>query len=227
MEIPSQPRTPGAQGGFAAASPPRSGNAMISSDFETFLKMLTAQMENQDPLNPVDSTEFATQLATFSSVEQQVRTNELLTALGAQMGALSVSQLAGWVGMTARADMPVHFDGRPVTITARPDDLADEARLVVRDRNGAELQRLPIDPVRQELAWSGETAAGASLPAGTYALSVDSYADGELIASTPVFVHARIVEARNENGRPILVMDSGQEVETGDIVGLQQAFDGT
>ena len=73
--------------------------AVLSSDFETFLKMLTVQMENQDPLNPVESTEFATQLATFSGVEQQVQTNDLLKSLGAQLGAMNVSQLSGWVGM--------------------------------------------------------------------------------------------------------------------------------
>ena len=53
-----------------------SSNSALSSDFETFLKMLTVQMENQDPLNPVDSADFAVQLATFSSVEQQVLTND-------------------------------------------------------------------------------------------------------------------------------------------------------
>ena len=53
---------------------------VISSDFETFLKMLTVQMENQDPLNPTDSSEYAMQLATFSGVEQQVLTNDLLNA---------------------------------------------------------------------------------------------------------------------------------------------------
>ena len=48
------------------------GNSALSSDFETFLRMLTTQLQNQDPLNPVDSADFAVQLATFSSVEQQV-----------------------------------------------------------------------------------------------------------------------------------------------------------
>ena len=48
---------------------------VLSSDFETFLKMLTVQLENQDPLNPVDSADYAVQLATFSGVEQQVQTN--------------------------------------------------------------------------------------------------------------------------------------------------------
>ncbi|MEQ8291966.1 MAG: flagellar hook capping FlgD N-terminal domain-containing protein [Roseovarius sp.] len=223
MDIVSNTPIAGQAGGFAAGGQPASGGGLVSSDFETFLKMLTAQMRHQDPLNPVDSTQFATQLATFSSVEQQVRTNELLTALGAQMGALSVSQLSGWVGMTARAEMPVHFDGAPVTISTRADDLADRADLVVRDRDGKELQRLPIETGRQELEWAGVTAGGAPLPSGAYHLTVESFAADELTSTDPVYVHARIVEARNEDGRPILVMDSGQEVESGDIVGLRQA----
>ncbi|MDM8164971.1 flagellar hook capping FlgD N-terminal domain-containing protein [Roseovarius sp.] len=223
MEIASGNPVSGQSGGFAAAGRPSSDGALIGSDFETFLKMLTAQMKHQDPLNPVDSTQFATQLATFSSVEQQVRTNELLTALGAQMGALSVSQLSGWVGMTARAEMPVHFDGEPVTISTRDVGLADRAELVVRNREGKEIQRLPVETGRQELEWAGVSASGAPLPAGVYHLTVESYAADELTSTDAVYVHARIVEARNEDGLPILVMDSGQEVESGDIVGLRQA----
>jgi flagellar basal-body rod modification protein FlgD len=54
---------------------------VITADFQTFLQLLTTQLKNQDPLNPMESTEYATQLATFSGVEQQVRTNELLESL--------------------------------------------------------------------------------------------------------------------------------------------------
>jgi flagellar hook assembly protein FlgD len=50
----------------------------VSADFETFLKMLTAQIQNQDPMNPIDSSDYATQLATFSSVKQQVLANSYL-----------------------------------------------------------------------------------------------------------------------------------------------------
>ena len=198
-------------------------SAMLSSDFETFLKMLTAQIRHQDPLKPMDSTEFATQLATFSTVEQQVRTNELLTALGAQMGALSVSQLSSWVGMTARAEMPVNFTGSPVTITTQGHTLAEQAILVVHDSNGNEVQRQEIDPARQDIEWAGVSDTGNPLPAGSYTLSVESVAQGEVMATAPVHVHGRIVEARNENGRPILVMEGGQEVESADIVGLREA----
>ena len=75
--------------------------AALSSDFETFLKMLTVQMENQDPLNPVDSADYAVQLATFSSVEQQVRTNDLLSSLAATMASGGIESLGQWVNGSA------------------------------------------------------------------------------------------------------------------------------
>lgn len=210
---------------FAAPPPTQTAESAtaISSDFETFLRMLTAQIENQDPLNPVDSTDFATQLATFSSVEQQVLTNDLLTSLGAQMGALGVSQLSGWVGMNARAIMPVNYTGSPVNVVTEPSDFADAAQLVVRNLQGAEVARYELGTGRQETAWLGLNANGATLPIGTYTLDVESFLAGDLVGTSPALVEGRIIEARNENGVPILVMDSGQEVKSNDIVGLLEA----
>ena len=71
-----------AQSFGSQASPQQSG----SSDFTTFLKLLTAQLRNQDPLKPLDSTEFVAQLATFSSVEQQVKTNDTLATIQQLLG---------------------------------------------------------------------------------------------------------------------------------------------
>jgi flagellar basal-body rod modification protein FlgD len=88
----------------AAAPAAATAKTPISSDFETFLLMLTTQMQNQDPLNPIESADFAVQLATFSGVEQQVKTNDLLQSLAQQMGIMGMSQLAGWVGMEAQPD---------------------------------------------------------------------------------------------------------------------------
>ncbi|WP_111734728.1 flagellar hook capping FlgD N-terminal domain-containing protein [Roseovarius amoyensis] len=204
------------------ASTPASDKAVLSSDFETFLTMLTAQIQNQDPLNPIDSTDFATQLATFSSVEQQVRSNDLLAVLGEQMQAIGVSQLSNWVGMTARATMPVIFDGSPVTITTAGQAQADTAELVVRDSSGTVVQRLPVSPARQEMEWAGVTDVGSPLSAGTYDLSVESFVQGDLVATAPAYVHGRIIEARNEDGLPLLVMAGGQVVTPNDVVGLRE-----
>ncbi|MEO0372735.1 MAG: flagellar hook capping FlgD N-terminal domain-containing protein [Pseudomonadota bacterium] len=201
------------------------GAAGLSSDFETFLSMLTAQIENQDPLNPVDSTDFATQLATFSSVEQQVLTNDLLTNLGAQMGALGVSQLSGWVGMNARAIMPVNYAGEAVNIVTETSPAADAAQLVVRNDEGAEVARYDIATGRQDTAWVGLNNTGTPLPYGTYTLEVESFQSGDSIGTSPAQIEGRIVEARNDNGVPILVMAGGQEVPSTDIVGLLEPRD--
>ncbi len=205
----------------AQASASGSARSILSSDFETFIKMLTVQMENQDPLNPMESSEFATQLATFSGVEQQVRTNDLLSALAAQMNLMGVSQLSGWIGMEGRAIAPVEFEGEPVNLTISGARLADRHQLVVRDPFDNEIQRLDVSGDREEIAWLGSDASGNLLPSGSYQIAVESYSGDALVATTPVEVHGRIVEARTEGGRTLLVMQTGQEVDASALLGLR------
>ena len=69
-----------------------------SNDFETFLTLLTAQMRNQDPLKPMDSTAFVAQLASFSTVEQQIETNAKLDKILDTFNASPSTQLAEWIG---------------------------------------------------------------------------------------------------------------------------------
>ncbi len=207
--------------GAAAARASRSASTVLSSDFETFIKMLTVQMENQDPLNPMESTEFATQLATFSGVEQQVKSNDLLAALSAQMSLMGVSQLSGWIGMEGRAVAPVVFDGAPVRLTIAGDSLADRHELVVRDSLGTEVQRLAVSGDREEIAWLGTDASGTALAPGTYDVTVESFSGAEVVASTPVEVHGRIIEARIDAGQTVLVMENGQEVGAASLLGLR------
>ena len=125
--------------GATSATSTASGSAGLTSDFETFLKMLTAQARYQDPLEPIDSTEYAAQLAQFSMVEQQVQTNDTLTALFAQMDSSNMASLAGWVGMEIRADTPVYFDGQPIAVSPGVAPTADAAYLVVTDTDGREV----------------------------------------------------------------------------------------
>lgn len=212
-----------APGGRPSGSTPSSTPATkLNSDFETFLKMLTAQMQNQDPLNPVDSTEFASQLAAFSTVEQQVRTNDLLTGLGAQLGVLGMGQLQGWVGMSARVEMPVAFDGAavPLSLTTRPG--TDLARLVVRDAAGGIVQERDVPVSGGEYLWSGRNEEDIELPKGTYTITVDSFQGEDVLGTDPVESQSRVVEARLSGGSTILVMEGGQMVAASDILGLRK-----
>lgn len=194
----------------------------LNSDFETFLKMLTTQMQNQDPLNPIESQNFATQLATFSGVEQQVRTNDLLQGLGLQMGVMGMSQMAGWVGMEARAAAPAFFDGSPVVVSPNPAIQADGAVLVVRNEGGDEVQRLDIPVSAEPLDWAGVDDGGSPFPTGLYSFEVESYSNGALMTTTPAEIYSTITEARGENGETVLILEGGARVTSEEVTALRQ-----
>lgn len=205
----------------AGASASSSATGMIGSDFNTFLRMLTVQMQNQDPLNPIESTDYAVQLATFSGVEQQVRTNQLLDAMTAQFSLMGMSQLAGWVGQEARAAAPVWYDGDPVTLSPNPVGTADRAVLVVKDESGSVVAREDVPVSTEPYSWLGADAAGDPLPNGKYTLSLESWRDGEVIQEDPVEYYGRVLEARGGSGGVRLVLEGGIEVAATSITALR------
>ncbi|MEM7519449.1 MAG: flagellar hook capping FlgD N-terminal domain-containing protein [Pseudomonadota bacterium] len=217
MEIsPTTPTSSIAQTGVQTGS-------VISSDFETFLKMLTAQARYQDPLEPLDSSEYAAQLAQFSMVEQQVLSNDILTSLTTQLGSGNLAQIANWIGMEALTTAPVYFDGAPVQIRPNPAAIADEVFLVARDEAGNEVQRISIPVSAEPVDWAGVSSDGEPFGEGLYIFDVESYANGEIILTEPAQVYARITEARLQEGEPVLILEGGSAIRASDVGSLREA----
>ena len=199
-----------------------SNSTALTSDFETFLQMLTAQARYQDPLEPLDSSEYASQLAQFSTVEQQVQTNELLEAMVSQAGASSLAEYAGWIGMEARTSALSYFSGSPVTIDAQHEIGADAAYLVVRNVSGAEVQRLELPLGSEQVQWAGVDETGTAYPAAQYRFEVESYANGELMSTQTAESYARVAEARLQNGQTQLILEGGASVSPEEVNALRQ-----
>lgn len=195
--------------------------SLISSDFETFLKMMTTQLKNQDPMNPMDSSEFAVQLATFSGVEQQVKTNQLLDGMNAQFGLMSMAQLAAWVGQEARASAPVYLGEKAVTILPKPDLGADSAVLAVYDTQGTLVAREALPLGEAPYQWFGADPSGNPLPRGVYRLSVESYRGEQLLGESTPESYARILEAQGGPSGTTLVLEGGVEVQASDVTALR------
>mgnify|MGYP003604509142 FL=1 len=193
----------------------------LSSDFTTFLKMLTVQMQNQDPLNPMDSAEYAMQLATFSGVEQQVKTNDLLSSLAAQFSLVGMSQLAGWVGQEARAAADVWYTGEPVTLAPNPVANADRAVLVVMDTDGNIVSREELPVSTDPYQWLGGDAAGDPLPEGRYSLTLESWRGDEVLQEDTVEHYGRVIEARGGSDGIRLVFEGGIEIAATEITALR------
>lgn len=213
--------TPTAPSNVAATTPKKTA---ISSDFNTFLRMLTTQIKNQDPTNPMDSSDFAVQLATFSGVEQQVRTNDLLGNLGTQFGVMGMSQLGAWVGQEARASGPVFLGSEPVTVTYETAAGADRAVLAVRDDKGALVGREEVTLGKGPYQWQGMDMQGAPLANGKYTLTLESYSgDKKLGDPSAVQAYSKILEARSGASGTMLVLQGGIEVDATKVTALRMA----
>lgn len=203
----------------AAAAPQAT---KITSDFNTFLRMLTVQMQNQDPLNPIDSADYAVQLATFSGVEQQVRTNQLLADLQGRFQQLGMAEMASWIGKEARSPAPVRYDGAAITLSPNPAVGANRAVLVVKDAQGTLVSREEIPVSAEPYQWLGAGMDGSPLPPGTYSLALESLNGETVIATTPVEHYARVVEAKGGGASGTkLVLEGGVEVLASDVTALR------
>lgn len=199
----------------------RSTSARTTSDYATFLKMLTTQMQNQDPLNPIDSADFAVQLATFSGVEQQVQTNQLLSGLAAQFSLLGMAQLSGWVGQEARTTADVWYDGQPITLTPDAAAAADNLVLNVIDSSGNLVSRETVPMGSASYTWLGADAAGNPLREGRYQLRLESRLGDEVIRTDPVPSFAPILEARRDGDQITLMLRGGISVPADDVTALR------
>jgi len=208
---------------LASTAPVVEDTSALSSDFDTFLQLLTAQLENQDPLSPTDSTEWVAQLATFSSVEQQTLSNQWLEAMYNQSSLSGLSELAGWVGMEARVATTATFDGvNPVTVSPNPPVAADRVELVAYNEFGSEVWRGSLPVSAEAYEWNPTDANGASLPAGQYDLKIESYAEDALLVTDVAEVYTTVTEVRSIAGSPALVLQGGAIVEASTVTAIRQ-----
>ncbi len=208
---------------IAANGAAATGSPQASVDFQNFLKLLTAQLRNQDPLSPLDSTQFVAQLASFSTVEQLVNANTRLDAIASQLGG-GLLDFAAWIGREAETTQaPLVFSGAPAPLRIAADPAADRVELVIRDASGAIIHRTAVANSDELLFWSGETAGGPA-PQGVYRASADYFANGDLIKSAPASTFSTILGARLIGGEVRLQLASGVEIGPGDIAGLSQRF---
>jgi len=212
------------QGSIPTVKPASEGNdstTLINSNFETFLQMLTTQLKNQDPENPMDSSDFAVQLATFSGVEQQVRTNTLLEDLVSRSDSVGLSDFAGWVGMEAQSQAQYNFDGSSVEVTPPVLSNVERATLVVSDASGNEVGEFDIPNDGQTVTWLGTGTNGAVLPAGAYSFEVRGYQGDTPTTTVPVETWARVAEVQQGDSGPMLILDDGSRVAASDVTAVR------
>ena len=209
------------------------GGGTSSVDFNTFLKLLTTQLQNQDPLNPAEGTEFTAQIAQFSQLEQQVGTNEYLKQLAAQTNfnqqALAVSYMgkdvlvSGGLVNTETAGEKVEF------VYSLENPSAAGVIIEVTDESGAIVRSLEGDGASgsHPVSWDGKDDGGEDLPAGNYrfTLSVPAAA-GDVTGKKELLTYGEVTEVESAAGFTVLKLADGRVVNFEDVLTVRQGNNG-
>ncbi|HUI10298.1 MAG TPA: flagellar hook capping FlgD N-terminal domain-containing protein [Bacteroidota bacterium] len=200
------------------------GSSIMGQD--DFLKLLISQLQNQDPMNPMDGTQFASQLAQFASVEQLNNINTTLQS------SISASQLLNQsisnalsttvIGKEVRATGSTFAYGGsgamnvgytlPSAAVAAQVKIVDQNGNVVRTINGTGVTAGDVD-----VAWDGKTDAGTQAAAGTYTVQVTATdAGGNALTATPFF-YGTVTGVRFKSTGTVFVVD-GEEVPLSSIL---------
>ncbi len=197
---------------------------------EDFLRMLIAQLENQDPLNPQDATEFTAQLAQFSSLEQLLSMRESLddvvesqAGVSTAIQGLASSSLIGREVVARAERFEIGADGSPTSLPALElHSAATSATLLVRNSQGATLRVLDLGPLRQGFQRIPEALlTGSGLAPGVYGFEVSALSGSESVEATR-FAVGRVSGAIPTAADP-LVQIGGVVVPYSDVSEIREA----
>lgn len=214
----------GTSTGSASTAASSSG---LLTDYNLFLKLLTTQMTNQDPLDPMDTSEYTQQLVQYSQVEQSIQQTGKLGDILSQMLSQQMAQASSYIGREARFDSAVaglgdgpakwtyYVGGTPATVTA-----------TIKDAKGVTVRTVTLDPSETQgsYEWDGTRTDGTKAAEGAYTLSISSLAaDGSTLDTTINSVG--VVDDVVTDGTSIMLGVNGIRLSASGLVALTMPKD--
>jgi flagellar basal-body rod modification protein FlgD len=187
------------------------GTLDFTQNFNTFLTLLTTQLQNQDPLSPMDTNQFTQQLVSFSEVEQQINTNNYLQQMIQLQTAGQTLAAMPMVGQT------IEFNGSSTALQSGqagyvytlPSD-ATQTTLMVQDSTGRVVYSAPGETAAgpHNFTWNGQTSSGQQMPdGGSYTLSVVASGTGSTQIAATVQAIGTVSSVSVNNGSPTFNVD--------------------
>ncbi|MBF0260621.1 MAG: hypothetical protein HQL97_02120 [Magnetococcales bacterium] len=183
-----------------------------------FLKLLTAQLQYQDPLEPVQNTEFTSQMAQFTGLGEQQKSNELLEKLIAAQGVNQLNQAVSYIGKTAVVD------GDQTTLTGGVGSVrfdmpsAGTATINIYDANNR-----VVESVEQKFTAGTQKVdlQGSDLPDGTYRFAVSMVDASGNVKAVPT-LEAGVVKAVINDATGVVLEMNGRKINIADVRQVEQ-----
>ncbi|TVM15936.1 flagellar hook capping protein [Oceanidesulfovibrio indonesiensis] len=193
---------------------------------DDFLTLFIAQLENQDPLNPMENTDMLAQLAQFSTVEQLTSMNQSIKTLVQQSNAQIINSAVSYIGMDVVAE------GNTVSVSesvvsplyySLPED-ADQAMAYIYNESGNIVDSVMLSELKagdHTFQWDGLSSNGEQVPSGNYSVGIVAIDDlGDLI-SVSTLCQGNVVGMASQNGSTVFQLDDGRYV---DMMSISQVY---
>ena len=201
----------------------------LALDESTFLKLLLAQLKNQDPTNPTDPTAWTQQVASLSQVEQQTNTNKKLdqlvalqngTALGAQLSSATnyIGKVVQVKGDTATVgssgDIKFSYDV-PAGVSNTTITISDSTGKAIGSFAGK------VTEGKQNVIWDAKNTSGTRVASGNYKISVSTTDANNTSKAATTYVYDPVNSVQVDSGKMNIVLDQGQIVSVNDVISVE------
>lgn len=199
--------------------------AQLEEDLNQFLTLLVTQLENQDPLDPMDSTEFTSQLVQFASVEQQIFQNANLEQLVSLQQNTQISSMVNFIDRVVEVPgqaLPLENGQAEFTYTLPVN--AKSATVFIRDKNGVTVfeQDAEITAGQHTFVWDGKDNNGQTVEDGEYAAVVTGLDPQNEILDITQTVFGRVTGVGTHNGEPTFFMGDIEALQIG-VISVKEA----
>lgn len=209
--------------GTSGADSTADAASQLASNFDMFLKLLTTQLKNQDPLQPQDSAAFTQQLVQFSSVEQSIGMNKRLdTLIASSKGNTNTAALDYMGKVVEYQDSSFALQNGNARMAVTLGAQATSAGIVFRNSAGTVVatQDLPTDMGTNVVSWNGKDDSGKQLPDGTYTAQVVAKGgDGSTVPS--VLHQASTVTGVDLTGTAPLLMLGAKALDMDKVLAIR------
>ena len=191
---------------------------------QDFLKLLVAQLQNQDPLAPQDNTQFVSQLAQFSSLQAAMGTNTRLDSITSQNQGMANTDVVNLVGKTATVKgslITAAGSGIPTPVSFTLSAASDTTNVSIQDSSGTVIRTIPIgsrSPGVVNISWDGKDDHGNVMPAGTYAVSVQAKTSAGNAVAVTQETTGQVTSVSFDKGYPVLTLANGMQVPVSDLL---------
>lgn len=182
-----------------------SASSALADDFAQFLNLLTVQLQNQDPLEPMETNEFTNQLVAFTGVEQQINTNQKLDSLVSLQLNTALTSALSYVGLdVSYLGTDLYYDGTTpgvINYALSGDALKADINILDADGNVVFTAEAAKSAGANEFVWDGSLSGGGLASPGTYSVRVDALDADDRPVQSSIVVQGRVFGVETQNGQ--------------------------